>query len=549
MSVRDDFKRAIADRVFISAQNATIVQRDEREPEAKWIFDFRAVMLEPQWLDAYAELFWEKYASRYPFQVGGQETAGIPLVAAIVMKGVQRGTPVNGFFIRKSRKRDGLMKFIEGTLTDDQIILVDDLINTGTTVNKQVKILADIEKKVDTIFAILAFRAQEAYAPLSEKGIHVDTLYRISDFGLKLLTDTTTSLAEQFEVLWRFAAGEPSFNYVVPKSAPIIDAERVYFGSDRGIFWALNKNDGAVAWKFEVGKHPKYKGIFSSPALHGGTVYFGAYDGNVYALDAVTGERQWTNSDADWIGSSPALAPDLGLVFVGLEFGLWRKRGGIAALDMKTGRCVWKDISPALTHGSPLYIKEEEMVVIGSNDGVLRAYDAKGGKMLWQFASDGPIQARPAYDAVNRQIVFSSTEAGLYIVTLTGIVRHTVRTVGGFYSNPLVQGAVVYAASLDKTLYAIDLESGKIRWNFQTTGRIFASPTIADGSVWIGSNDGRLYEIEPISGEFLRSFQFSERIVNAIAYDAEKKLLFVPTVANEIYCLRRKETQADSASA
>ena len=116
-------------------------------------------MLEPKWLDAYAEIFWEKYAHLYPFQVGGLETAGIPLVAAIVMKGVERGTPVNGFFMRKSRKREGLMKIIEGTLTNDPVILVDDLINTGQVFGSKLEILEDIG---------LVFHTPLRYSPSAE---------------------------------------------------------------------------------------------------------------------------------------------------------------------------------------------------------------------------------------------------------------------------------------------------------------------------------------------------------------------------------------------
>src|SRR6185436_914631 len=108
-----------------------------------------------------------------PFQVGGMETAGIPLVAAIVMKSLERGTPVNGFYIRKSRKRQGLLKYIEGTLTNEPVILVDDLINSGTSVNKQIAILRDAGMKVSEIFVLLAFREDAAYSFLEGLNIQL----------------------------------------------------------------------------------------------------------------------------------------------------------------------------------------------------------------------------------------------------------------------------------------------------------------------------------------------------------------------------------------
>jgi outer membrane protein assembly factor BamB len=106
------------------------------------------------------------------------------------------------------------------------------------------------------------------------------------------------------------------------------------------------------------------------------------------------------------------------------------------------------------------------------------------------------------------------------------------------YSIPLVHENTVYISSLDKCLYAIDCTNWKDRWMYETDGRIFSSPVIANGSVWIGSNDGRLYELNPDTGALKHFFQATERIVNAVAFN--KNHMFVPTVANEMYCLRQK---------
>ena len=42
-----------------------------------------------------------------------------------------------------------------------------------------------------------------------------------------------------------------------------------------------------------------------------------------------------------------------------------------------------------------------------------------------------------------------------------GSVQWAFQTGAGIYSNPLVNNNVVYIASLDKTLYKIDLETGR----------------------------------------------------------------------------------------
>jgi len=540
-----DLHDAIKNHALITKEEGVKIIKSENTGElAGWVFDFRALLLQPHWLNRYAEIFWEENAGKYPFQVCGMETAAIPLVSAIVMKGVERGTPVNGFYFRKSRKRYDLMKQVEGALTTDPIIIVDEILNRGGTVHKQLVILKELGAKVVEVFCLMRFRSESAYQYIVDEGVAIKTLYSLVDFNLPLQSDLPSQLpVNSFDVSWRFQAPNPSFHLVVQKSAPALDDERVFFGTDSGTFYALRQDTGEIVWQFTTSSQPQGKGILSSPVVHSGMVYFGAYDGNVYAFGAEDGNLRWKYTDADWIGSSPALASDLNLLFIGLEFSLWRKRGGIAALDMKTGKEVWKATHPALTHGSPLYIQKENMVVIGSNDHVLYAYDAKSGKLLWTYATQGDIKTTPAYDPKRRAVIVASMDGRLYgISAINGKPVAVFEAGAGIYSIPLVHEDTIYVSSLDKKLYALDMDTFESRWVYETTGRIFSSPVIADGSVWIGSNDGRLYELDPDNGSLKAFFQASERVITRIAYNQKTKQIFMHTVANELYCLKRVES-------
>ncbi len=51
----------------------------------------------------------------------------------------------------------------------------------------------------------------------------------------------------------------------------------------------------------------------SSPTLANGNVYFGSGDGNVYALDAVTGSLKWKFQTGDVVHASPAIANGTGV--------------------------------------------------------------------------------------------------------------------------------------------------------------------------------------------------------------------------------------------
>ncbi|MBI2108968.1 MAG: AMMECR1 domain-containing protein [Parcubacteria group bacterium] len=538
--MEERLKKIIKSEVFITKKEATIVSQQGRKLD--WIFDFRRILLVPEYIDLIAEIFWEKYKDKYPFQVCGLETAAIPLVTAIVMKSVQKEKPINGFFIRKSRKKYGLTRLVEGSINKEKIIIVDDLISYGDAVKKQIQILDELGKKVSEVFVIMHFKQLKYYDFLKNREIILTSLFPLTDFGppFQKIASDKKYLGDAFIRKWYFKSENPNYFYVIPKSAPAIDGDKIYFGSDSGYFWALNQNDGSVSWKYKVGLGSRGKSVFSSPAVYDNTVYFGAYDGNVYALDTKTGKRKWVFMEADWVGSSPALAPDLGLLFIGLQFGLWNKKGGIAALDLKTGEKKWEHLTSEYTPCSPTYSKEKKIVAIGSNDSAVYLCDAKNGKLLWKFQTKGEIKSSLVFDEKRNTVIFGNFEGKLYVVDIkTGHEVFSYQAEFGIYSTPVIYKDNIYFSSLDKHLYSINLDTQKLNWKFQTGGRILASPIIINDKLYIGSNDERLYEINLDTGEMLAFFQTTERITNKIAYNKGTKQFFLSTFANEIYCLKR----------
>ncbi len=538
---RTELKDAIIRTVFIPHGKEFFITTDGIA--GTWIFDFRAILLQPQHLSKITKLFWESFDAG-SWQIGGLESAAIPLIAgAILTAPTQIST--TGFFIRKSRKKDGLLRMVEGNLTNAPIILVDDILNSGKSLKRQVEILESLGKKVSAIWTILQYRDTAYYEYFHARGIRIISLFTLNDFSDSIPVANITPLIakpkqEAFVADWFFKSDKPSYQHVLPKSAPVLDNERVYFGADNGTLWALNQEDGSVAWSYKVrfGSNGKY--IFSSPTLSKNTLFFGAYDGNFYALNKNTGEKRWVFMEADWIGSSPCVAENLGLIYVGLEFGFFKKQGAVVALDMATGEKRWEYGIPGLVHASPAYSSHHNTVVCGSNNNTLYALDAKTGTLRWQFEAGGEIKAGCAIDEDRGLVCFGSFDRSIYILDIhTGALKHRVETDEGIYASPLVYDGYLYIGSLDKHLYCVNLDTGKVEWVFATNGRIFATPIIADGELLIGSNDARLSVLDPKTGKEKGSFQAIERIVNAPAYNPATRNIFVPTFANELYRLHR----------
>ena len=248
MSKRTELQQLIAAKVYTENKVEQIWVRED--PNA-WIFDFRKILMNGRASDLITDVFYEAYKDHYPFQLCALEIAGVPLVTALMTKFYQRGhTDINAFFIRKSRKKDGLMRMIEGEVQPEKkIILVDDIINSGNSFWRQIEVLEPLGYRVDTVWSILRFRDENFYTRFYNRNITVDSLFSLNDLGnvigshIKNLPPRDEQPTPMpFTVEWTFRSKNPSLNYVLQKSQPVLDEDKIYYGADNCTFWALNQN-------------------------------------------------------------------------------------------------------------------------------------------------------------------------------------------------------------------------------------------------------------------------------------------------------------------
>ncbi len=389
-------------------------------------------------------------------------------------------------------------------------------------------------------------------------------------------------------IKWRFATGDRIV------SSPVIDQKRIYFGGDDGNIYAvdaetgrqiwkqstrgpvpstpavvdgvlyatsydgklyaLNAETGAAKWKFATGGERRFeaKGLhgllpktqtiadpfdtfLSSPVVAQGVVYFGSGDGNLYAVDAATGEGRWKFKTGDVVHASPAYAN--GVLF----FGSWDSY--FYAVDAATGKEKWRfhggeddllhnqigfQSSPAVVDG---------VVYTGCRDAQLYALDAASGKQKWKFDNQlSWVISSPA--VADGKVYFATSDSALYHVVEAASGKPLLKQQSKAYmfSSPTVAGDVVLIGVLNGTLEARDLKTGALLWDYQTEtskankgwiltsdrkfnqpmiatsnwreapivgtdrqfniGAIFSSPLVADGVVYFGSTDGYLYALE-----------------------------------------------------
>ena len=144
---------------------------------------------------------------------------------------------------------------------------------------------------------------------------------------------------------------------------------------------------------------------------------------------------------------------------------------------------------------------------VGSTDGRLYAVDLAHGTLRWKLATGARVTSSDAVAGKLKWKFATQGERRFAGTHLHGVLPVTERMPDPFdvfLSSPAVSNGVVYFASGDGYVYAVDAASGTLRWKYQTGDVIHASPAIADGVVYIGSWDSYFYAIDARSASRAR---------------------------------------------
>ena len=526
----DTFNR----EVFLQKKNLYVLSQS-RKCFRDWAFDVRSFVLNAKNAELIFLSFWKKCGDQYPFQIAGETLAGAMLAQLLSLKAREKKIALNAFAIREERKEKGVYKNIEGEVKDLPVIIVDDIFNSGGTITYALELFKQKGIHPLGVYAYIDYENKEGKEFLKNHDLKLFSEFELSKFvASSSLEFEWESACLDINLQWEFHSPNPN-TYIVPKSSPVEQDGKLFFGADNGYVYCLDSQTGDEVWSFKTGEHILGKGIFSTPIVVNNLMYIGSYDGNLYALNKDTGEQVWIYAEADWIGSSPCIDVERGIIFIGLEFSLEGQKGGIAALNALSGERLWIDYFDDYVHCSPACA--DGVVVIGSNCGYVRGYELNTGKRLWEKNIGQPVKASFCFD--DDTVYFGAFDNKLYALDYkSGVEKFSAISEGLIYSTPVMSDDLVYVTSTDKTLYGIDRKSGGGVNSFMTLGKIFSTPVVWEDFIVFGSNDGRLYFINfKKQQEFY--LQFTERITTKVCFS--KNSLYVYLLNNEIHTYSLKE--------
>jgi alcohol dehydrogenase (cytochrome c) len=237
------------------------------------------------------------------------------------------------------------------------------------------------------------------------------------------------------------------------------------------------------AWAFQTGAvgliaSPATYALQSTPIVVDGVMFLSGFDGNVWALDAATGELLWNYQHAIPLdvplccgNVNRGVAVARGKVFYATP------HGHLLALDAQTGKLLWDRIfvdvrAGESSTGAPIVVKD--VVVAGSAGaeygvrGHLDAFDIETGRPRWRrYTIPKPgepgSETWPATDAWQRG-GGTTWVTGTYDPDLD-LIYWGIANPGPLFDGSTRPGANLYTNSI----LAIRPNDGSIAWHFQVT--------------------------------------------------------------------------------
>jgi outer membrane protein assembly factor BamB len=163
---------------------------------------------------------------------------------------------------------------------------------------------------------------------------------------------------------------------------------------------------------------------------------------------------------------------------------------------------------------TPLPTSYSPSIIIGSDNQVFYALNPATGAKNWQYAlpplgillpkdfSPSPLlyNGMVYFTAINSDTIYKvngSTGALVKKMTVPGTSLSNYFTV---IATPVADKNIIFLATTNDTLYAIDTGTAAIQWKFGTEGSLESSPVVYNGYVYIGTIGGHVAAINETTG-------------------------------------------------
>lgn len=355
--------------------------------------------------------------------------------------------------------------------------------------------------------------------------------------GLTILSGCSSlrSSPHQLVVERRWVRGTINEDYLgarlIHRFTPIIDDRTVIVGNAVDGVVAYDRNTAREKWRLNI-----KGGVEAGATIAEDVLYFGACDGQLYAIQPDTGNILWTY---------PLKAEGLSKPFI--KAGVLYVLGGnnvMHALNAKTGKLVWiynrREASNISVRGGSQPTIAGDLVLVGFSDGALVGLNKSSGAVVWEANLNRnkrfrDVDASPVLDGNN--VYVSSYDGALYALSAAdGKILWTVED-GGYEEVAIAGNTLFYSSTSGKTM-ALDKGSGKILWSKENPHGIATGPVLMKGVVIVGEMSGALRFHDARSGDVLGDFEPGRGVTSRASIDPKKGEIYFTSHDANLFALK-----------
>lgn len=285
--------------------------------------------------------------------------------------------------------------------------------------------------------------------------------------------------------LWRYPS-EPVRDQTFFAAPAVAEDGTVYAGAYNGHLFALDPEDGDVIWEFPTadGDGGTADGkIVGSPTIAGDELLVPTDGGTLFFLDRQTGETLRTFDAVGQLWSAPRVDGDT-VYLASLAHTIY-------AVSLASAEPLWTANLGYAIAASPTL--EEGTVLAGILGDALVALDAGDGSEVWRAASQGWLWGSPAVadgqayfgDAIPATLT-KKRVGNVYALDLATQRIIWTKTTEATTTSPLIVGEHVIVAFEDGSLVSYDIVNGGAAWDEATSGPIYSNPVLAGVNVVVG---------------------------------------------------------------
>jgi outer membrane protein assembly factor BamB len=191
-------------------------------------------------------------------------------------------------------------------------------------------------------------------------------------------------------------------------------------------------------------------------------------------------------------------------------------------------------------------------VFVGSSAGVLWAFDAATGNVLWKKQLPSSISGQPRFVADTDLVYVGCDDGGMYALDRqSGAERWVYRTRAPIASQPVYADDVLYFTTGENRIYALGARDGKWKWQYDReapetfTIRGYPAPLVVGNRVYAGFSDGYLACLAASSGDVLWARSLAGDATRFVDVDATplfyRDTIFVSAYSTGVYALDPKD--------